>query len=186
MIYSLRGKAIKKGDNFIIFDCRFFIFKIFLPTKDIKKIVLNKNKLIFVSLHLDLAKKEGKGDLYGFLKEEEKEIFDKLNSLKGVGPKFALKIINSSSPKKILEALRKKDISFFSQVLNLSERKKKKLFKEIKKQKAEDNFEVEELKQGLANLGYSKREINKAVKETPLTSDLKENFKKVLRKISAK
>jgi len=180
MLYSLTGKAVKKGKDFILLNCPPFVFKIFLLKDEIKDIMLNKKARVFVFLYMNLAKKEGEINLYGFLKEEKRELFAILNSLKGIGPKLSLKIIESASCDRIKKAIEKKDVSFFDSVLKLGKRRRGKLFKLTKEQEGQ----FEQLRQGLLNLGYSKREINKVLKSTSLTSDLKENFKKVLKKLT--
>ncbi len=52
--------------------------------------------------------------LFGFAEEEEKRLFEKLITVKGVGPKVALGVLSGMSPKRVADAIRSAQVKALS------------------------------------------------------------------------
>lgn len=108
-------------------------------------------------------------DLYGFLSEDEKDLFLKLISVSGIGPKSALSILATGSVSEIVKAIEARNDSYLrkfpgigakaSQQIILDLQGKLNLGEEI----VVKNTKLEDVEQALLALGYNKKEISKVL-----------------------
>lgn len=66
--------------------------------------------------------------LFGFLKEEDYEVFMRLINVKGIGPKTAQTMLSVCSGKEMIEAIENDDIKNLSLYLVLVQKRQDKLF----------------------------------------------------------
>lgn len=93
MIYSIEGKLTAKYDGFFVVDVGGVGYKIAGSARTISLLPhLGERVHIFCHTHV----REDALDLYGFLSEDELELFESLISVSGVGPKSALSILDVS------------------------------------------------------------------------------------------
>jgi Holliday junction DNA helicase RuvA len=109
--------------------------------------------------------KETSHTLYGFLYTDEKEIFELLLQVNGIGPKSALSILNSSNPKTILDGIASHDAEYFRKSTNVGLKTAEKIILALKDKvehiQTNSNLERQDAIEALISLGYSKKEINK-------------------------
>ena len=152
-----------------------------------------------LTVHTILDVKETGVSLFGFLSREEKEIFIKLITVNGVGPKSALGILSLLSPSDIITAVISGDEKSLSKAPGIGKKTAQRIIIDLKdKFKSVSPYEIYEEKFGtntsntpkneaisaLGALGYSNAEALKAVssvyKEGMSTEDiLKEALKKL-------
>ncbi|MCA9349964.1 hypothetical protein KC853_02840 [Candidatus Saccharibacteria bacterium] len=84
-------------------------FEIQLGTRDLNSFKLNQEVNLFIYEHI----REDQFGLYGFSKLRTKELFIKLISVSGVGPKVALAIISANSTKDLIQAVDQGDTKIF-------------------------------------------------------------------------
>jgi len=133
-------------------------------------------------------------ELFGFKERESKELFIKLLSVSGIGPKVALSIISTLSPEKFAQAVVNENINVLKQVNGIGPKSGQRLILELK-DKLDDILLVagsqsgsktlahdDELYSALNNLGYQDNEINNAVNElsNELAGDLEDRIMQVL------
>lgn len=133
-------------------------------------------------------------ELFGFKEKESKELFIKLLSVSGIGPKVALSIISTLSPKKFAQAIVNEDINVLKQVNGIGPKSGQRLILELK-DKLDDILLAagseaspatlaydDELYSALNNLGYKDSEINQAVNDlgNELSGDLEDKIMQVL------
>ena len=80
------------------------------PREIASKIVDNINNEYKVFVHQYV--REDLIDLYGFISEEEKELFLKLISVSGIGPKSALSILASGTVNEVVKAIENRGIFY--------------------------------------------------------------------------
>src|SRR5690554_3020825 len=68
-----------------------------------------------ISLYIHTHVREDRIELYGFLEFQEKELFELLIDVSGVGPKTAIGITERGS-RALVEAIQQADIKFFTSV----------------------------------------------------------------------
>ena len=142
-------------------------------------------------------------DLYGFVTEEEKDLFLKLISVNGIGPKVGLSVLSTLTVYELKIAVMSEDVKTISTTPGLGPKGAKKLILELKdkldfeemeeegsgmeifQEPADENDSVMVTIEGLVSLGYSKTEAAMAVKkvEDAASYEPEELLKKALKNI---
>lgn len=112
--------------------------------------------------------------LYGFSSQEEKALFLKLNTVSGIGPKSALAILGAGNISGLVEAIEGEDLAYLTRFPGVGKKTAGQMILDLKgklntslgseSRPIHQTQHWEEVKQALAGLGYSKREIDKACK----------------------
>lgn len=189
MISWLSGKVKLISEDFLILDCGGIGFKIFLPQNLLQKIRPNKNLQLFTYLYRGQDEEE----LYGFSTFKELEFFELLLKVSGIGPRLAQGIISLGSLEEIKAAIKKGDKSFLTQVAGLGPKSAARIIVELKdkielKEESLKSFPKlkmdKEIQEALVKLGYTRREIQKVLKELPSSSSSSERLKAALKILS--
>ena len=116
--------------------------------------------------------------LYGFKTEEEKELFLKLISVNGIGPKSALSILASGTVKEIVMAIESRNDKYLKRFPGIGPKASLQIILDLKGKLSFDSAEdimpsskIDELTEALVSLGYSKKDAAKALNKTDLTLD---------------
>lgn len=105
-------------------------------------------------------------DLYGFASLEEKNLFLKLISVKGIGPKGALAILATGSVSGIVSAIESGNSDYLRKFPGIGPKASQQIVLDLKgKFEGEGviNSDILDVKEVLISLGYSLREINKVL-----------------------
>ncbi len=144
-----------------------------------------------IKLYLYQQIKEDEHLLFGFKTIEEKELFLKLISVKGLGPKMTLPILAVGSITGIMEAIEKEDILYLKKFPKIGDKLAKQMILDLKGKlntevvvTKEDNHE-KELIDVLTGLGYKAKEIKailpKISKDLTIEDMIKEALKLMLK-----
>src|SRR3972149_4174888 len=95
MIAQLRGKLIHKSPEYSIIDVGGGGYRVFTPFSTFYELPDIENQ---VTLHTYTNVREDALQLFGFLTTEEKEMFQLLLGVSGIGPKLAVNILSGISP----------------------------------------------------------------------------------------
>ena len=115
-----------------------------------------------VKVYLYQQIKEDENSLFGFKTNEEKELFLKLISVKGLGCKMALPILAVGSIEGIMDAIERENILYLKKFPKIGEKLAKQIILDLKGKLefigvgiSDDEVDTqEELKEVLINLGY--------------------------------
>lgn len=94
MYYYIEGTVTHKSFDFVVVDAGGVGYKIGMADSSLSKVSLGEKRRIFTYLNV----REDAMDLYGFLTEEELNLFRLLISVSGIGPKVGLGILSAISP----------------------------------------------------------------------------------------
>ncbi len=136
--------------------------------------------------------REDENSLYGFKTKEEKEMFLKLISVKGLGPKMALPILATGSIPGILDAIERENILYLKKFPKIGDKVAKQMILDLKGKVTIANIETtsssntyEELIEVLKGLGYKEKEVKAVVvrvnQELSLEDQVKEALKLLLK-----
>lgn len=128
MISFIKGEIVKKGLDYLIVDNNgigYFINTSFSTLNMIKE---GENLLIYTYMHV----REDILSLYGFLNQEEIDIFKKLISVSGVGPKAGLSILSTYDTNTIKAIILKDDSTKMSKVPGIGKKTASKIILELK------------------------------------------------------
>jgi len=173
MIIGISGKVIKKEPTTVdILTQSGITYRVHISLYTSSKIEDGD-----VFLHTTFIVKEDYQKLFGFYDLEEKEIFDRVLKINGVGPSTALAICSTLTPHEFINALQKSDINAFKKVPGIGPKSAKRILVEIgefiptnKTEQSENEIANEKAFLALESLGFKKESIKKVLKECKSTS----------------
>lgn len=108
--------------------------------------------------------REDANDLYGFSKIEERDLFVKLISVKGIGPKGALAILASGDIDSLEDAINKGDAKYLQRYPGIGPKASGQIILDLRGKLVQDNSsnpKIANVKEALKSLGYSNMELKK-------------------------
>ncbi len=171
MIGYLTGKVISKKPTKIILDVNGVGYLVNISISTFEKIA-DKDK---ISLYTHLSVKEDALDLYGFFTQAEKEMFELLISVSGIGPKLAQGILSGIQIDELNEALKTGNIARLVAIPGIGRKTAERLMVELRDKveslaftfgnAAPASFSIRsDAIAALTNLGYSRANADRAVK----------------------
>lgn len=186
MIAYLKGMLIRKSTNQAILDVSGVGYQVWIPLSTYLHLgKVNEDAELFIFTHLT----DNSISLYGFSTEEEREIFLKLISISGIGPKLALNILSGIEASDLEEAIRKSDVARISLIPGIGKKTALRIALELqekleKKEKVLETAgfeEKEDLISALMNLGFKRKEVEIVVDEAIKSLTLEAGFETLLR-----
>lgn len=128
---------------------------------------------LFTYLHV----REDAMQLFGFAERSEREVFEKLITVSGVGPKVALAVLSAFSPEALAQAVAAEDAAHISSVPGIGKKTAERIILELKdklgvpeglaagKGGGAPPAAAEEARSALMALGYTSTEVRLAVSE---------------------
>jgi Holliday junction DNA helicase RuvA len=148
--------------------------------------MLRTGQEVVLLTHLDI--KETSHTLYGFLYSDERDIFELLLQVNGVGPKSALSILNTSNPKTILEGIGSHDASYFKKLTGIGIKTAEKIILTLKDKvdsiHTETNSEKQDAIEALISLGYSQKQARDAITGLPQDLSSEKIIKEALKSLA--
>ena len=172
MIATLHGKVIHKEKESLIVEIGGVGLEVHVPVSLREEAARGES----VSLHTYLVVRETELTLYGFETREEKEFFELLLGVSGVGPKIALSALSTLSPDAIRRAVFHEQPEVFSRVPGLGKKTAQKVLLHLQDRiKAVDTLAPvaamtdtdTEVLEALTTLGYSVVEAQAALQSIP-------------------
>lgn len=129
MIATLSGKVLIKGTDRVVVEVAGVGYEVFLSSDGISRLP-DKNEDVFLHIHTHV--REDAFLLYGFIEEEEKEMFLILKTVSGVGPKLALGIISGIRVGELSRAIGTQDVKRLMGLPGVGKRTAERLCVELK------------------------------------------------------
>ena len=172
MIASIRGEVIAKEDSSLVLQNGGIGLRVFVPASLLASAEVNRP----LNLFTHLVVREDNLSLYGFEKLEERDLFNHLIGVSGIGPRIALSILSTLPVPMIYQAVISEKPEIFNRVPGIGNKTAQKMILFLHdKLKAEYSAEdlagiqsVEvELLDALTSLGYSVAEAQAAIQSIP-------------------
>jgi holliday junction DNA helicase RuvA len=187
MIAKLTGKIEYSKDKWIIVDVSGVGYKVFLTDFTLGKIAGAEEGSFFVHTYV----REDILALYGFISLEEKEMFELLISISGIGPKAAMGILSIADPISIRTAILNNDSTILTKVSGVGKKTAERVILELQNKVAdmpmEDRKEAtadSEVIEALMSMGYSAFQARESLKLVPKDMEsIEEKLKFALREI---
>jgi len=128
MISMLRGKIIEIGNRYVVIDINSVGYKVFLTDEALHSLKLNTEKTVWTHL----AIRENSQDLYGFTTKKERDFFELLITISGIGPKTALNILSVVSSDMLVNAIRTGSTAHLVKVSGIGRKTAEKIVLELK------------------------------------------------------
>lgn len=171
MIGYLTGKIISKKPTKIILDVNGVGYLVNISISTFEKLADTET----VSLFTYLAVREDALDLFGFFTQSEKEMFELLISVSGIGPKLAQGILSGIQINELNEALKTGNIARLVAIPGIGRKTAERLLVELRDKveslalsidsKTSVSFSTRnDAIAALTNLGYNRANAERAVK----------------------
>ena len=201
MFYYLNGELAYRDASTCVIDCGGVGYKltVSLLTSEALSSRLGKT----TKLYTHLAVREDGIELFGFASPEEKECFNLLTSVSGVGPKAAINILSVMTPDKLSLAICTEDVKAIAKAQNVGAKTAARIVLELKDKISKDmmtagskadiepiksapgNSMLSEATEALMVLGYDKNTILSAMKGIDSNvGDVGEIIKLALKKLA--
>lgn len=128
MISSISGKIQEVGGNFVVINIGNLGYKVYVAADLLRELTVGKE----AHLSTHLAVREDALDLYGFASLKEKNIFELLITISGIGPKSALNILSSVSPDTLISAIRSGSTAHLTKISGIGRKTAEKIVLELK------------------------------------------------------
>lgn len=165
MIRQIRGKVLSVGPVSAVIEVAGFGIEVRMSIPQ----ALSTGSEANLATHLAL-KQDGL-ELYGFADSADRDFFELILTVSGVGPKTALSVLRRS-PREALEgAIGKRDLAYLTKVVGLGKKSAEKMLVELADKvgpRAHDNADGEVF-DTLVALGYTEREARTALQAIPET-----------------
>lgn len=133
--------------------------------------------------------REDENTLYGFKTKEDKDLFLKLISVKGLGCKMALPMLSGDSRNSVYEAINDGNINYLKKFPKIGDKVARQIILDLKGKLASDSSsdkkDFTELSETLKSLGYKVPDIKRILpqinSELSLESQIKEALKLLLK-----
>lgn len=181
MIYSLRGKVIQLDTKSITLDVNDIGYKIYLTADTINTLHIGLTLTLFTYL----AVRENSLDLYGFIEERERFLFELLISISGIGPKGAINILSAINSSSLINAIQTGSTSHLIKISGIGRKTAEKIVLELKdkignivgKDNKIDLHSDADAIEALKMLGYGTEEARESLKK--ISKDIKDTGDKV-------
>lgn len=129
MLAYLNGKITEAYNQYIVLEVNGIGYEIFMAGRDFSYSV-SPDGLTKIYVYENI--KEDTHDLYGFPTKEEKNLFKKLISVSGIGPKGAAQILNMYSPNEVVNFIMAGDTKALSKVSGIGPKTAQRVILELK------------------------------------------------------
>ena len=176
MIAFVSGQVVSYGADWVIVDNHGMGWYINFPhTANLR---LHQEVQIYTYMHIS----ENDVALYGFESMEERDLFLRLISVKGLGPRTALNMLSKTTAGRLIMTIEQGDVAYLKSMPGIGNKTASQIILDLKgklvQHQEEDKQVSDEIRdaiEALKTFGYKQNEINQAVKiirEQPgLTSD---------------
>ena len=171
MIAHLRGKLIARHPNQVILEAMGVGYDVTISVPTFSEL---PPAGVEVALHIHTHVREDQIALYGFLRPEEKHLFEKLISVSGIGPKLAITILSGMPADEMTSAIRGNDVARLTKIPGIGRKTAERMVLELRDKLppvGTDQIHVipslsavqEDVLSALVNLGYQRTAAEKAL-----------------------
>jgi Holliday junction DNA helicase RuvA len=171
MIAHLRGKLLEKHPNQAVVETGGVGYDVTISIPTFSELTSVGSE---VALHIHTHVREDQLALYGFGRPEEKQLFEKLITVSGIGPKLGITILSGMPADDMVSAIRGNDIARLTRIPGIGRKTAERMVLELRDklppQGADQVHAIpslsavqEDVLSALVNLGYQRGAAEKAV-----------------------
>jgi len=129
MFAHLRGKLIARHPNQVILEAMGVGYDVTISVPTFSEL---PPAGVEVALHIHTHVREDQIALYGFLRPEEKHLFEKLISVSGIGPKLAITILSGMPADEMTSAIRGNDVARLTKIPGIGRKTAERMVLELR------------------------------------------------------
>lgn len=170
MITQLSGKLIEKNPTELIIDCGGVGYLVKISLNSFSKIPDQE----FCKIYTQFIVREDAQLLYGFADQIEREMFNHLISVSGIGPNTAMIMLSSLMPEEIANAIHSEDVATIQSIKGIGAKTAQRVIVDLKDKMLKMAFSTENIFNqnntnrfdaltALVSLGFDKKSADKAL-----------------------
>ena len=174
MIGFLRGHIADKQPNTLIVDVQGVGYEVHVPLStfyDVGEVGADITLRVYTHVREDALQ------LYGFLTELERQLFERLIGISGIGPKLAIAVLSGMEPREVLNAVQRGDVARLTGIPGVGKKTSERIVLELRDRLASIALGMPvdaapangadrlrgDLLSALQNLGYHRPQAEKAI-----------------------
>jgi Holliday junction DNA helicase RuvA len=183
MIAKLRGRPAGRTLDGVVLDVNGVGYLVRTTLRALRKAEGAKEVELDTYLHV----RDDALQLYGFAEPAERELFEQLLSVSGVGPKVALAIVSGSTPRELRRAIALEDTTRFIAIPGIGKKTAQRVVLELKEKLgleeglAESGAPELVARDALVELGYTVLEAERALAATDPEAPAEERVRQALK-----
>ncbi|MBI4268617.1 Holliday junction branch migration protein RuvA [Candidatus Uhrbacteria bacterium] len=187
MLAFLRGTVLHCFGTSLVLEAHDVGYRVFVIAELLHRMSVGEHLSLWIHDH----RSETASDLYGFATVGELELFERLISVSGVGPKTALNALSVASVDGIKNAIARGDGALLRSVAGIGSKTAERIVIELKGAFINDgavggSMEDRELIDALVGLGYTIRDAGDALRTLPQEeASTEERLKMALKNLSS-
>ena len=192
MIAHLRGRLLEKHPTHLILEAAGVGYEVAISVPSFSGLPSEGSE---VSLYVHTHVREDVLALYGFVRREEKQLFERLIAVSGIGPKLAMTVLSGIAPDALVTALRGNDLTALTRIPGVGKKTAERMVLELR-----DKLEgltaaptpppasrmEEDVISALVNLGYQRSAAEDATKRAVAKVGDNSGFEKLFRETMAR
>jgi holliday junction DNA helicase RuvA len=171
MIAHLRGRLLAKHPNQVIVETAGVGYDVTISVPTFSDLPALGSE---VALHVHTHVREDSIALYGFLRPAEKQLFEKLITVTGIGPKLAITILSGMPADEMVAAIRNNDVGRLTRIPGIGKKTAERMVLELRDKLPSAGVEPvtaaatatpleEDVLSALVNLGYQRAVAERAL-----------------------
>jgi holliday junction DNA helicase RuvA len=171
MIAHIRGRLLSKHPNQAIVEAAGVGYDVTISVSTFSDLPAPGGE---VALHIHTHVREDALALYGFLRQSEKQIFEKLISVSGIGPKLAITILSGMPADEMAGAIRGNDVAKLTRIPGIGRKTAERMVLELRDKLPKEALGEpatlpaitpveEDVLSALMNLGYQRAAAERAL-----------------------
>ena len=175
----IKGIIVDIESNYVVIDNNGIGYIVYVANP--YSYQLNEEYVIYTYTHI----REDEYSLYGFKSKDEKALFLRLISVKGLGPKMALPILATGSLSGIIDAIERENILYLKKFPKIGDKVARQIILDLKGKlvsgATSNTPENSELVEALSALGYKNADIKKVIPNVSKSVGIEEQIKEALK-----
>ena len=193
MIGQLRGQLLQKKPNMVLLDVKGVGYEVSIPLTSFYELPGEGSE---ITLKIHTHAREDALVLFGFCSQREKDLFLKLITISGVGPKLAIAILSGAQVEELAQAISEGNLARLTAIPGVGRKTAERLVLELKslvtpfllpeqieaaREGGKPTALEEDVVSALTNLGYSRSSAEKALSAALRSAETERSFEEVLR-----
>ena len=195
MIALISGKIVYKGISHVIVDVQGVGYRIFIPLTTFYELPEPGQ---IITLHVHTNVKQDAINLFGFYTVQERDLFQLMISVSGIGPKMSMNILSGISAQELLRAISGGNVGKLVNIPGVGKKMAERLILELKEKvikkmmieempAADDQHQageiiIEDALSALVNLGYKSNVAKDALDKVLRASEEELGMDQLLKK----
>jgi holliday junction DNA helicase RuvA len=187
MIAHLRGRILHKYPDHVVVEAAGVGYQVAITVSTFSDLPAEGSE---TQLHVHTHVREDTLALYGFLRSSEKQLFERLISVSGIGPKLAMTALSGMAADSLIAALRGNDLPALTRIPGVGKKTAERMVLELRDKlqgfassaaaPAASQMD-EDVISALVNLGYQRPAAEQALKRATPIAGKNPSFEQLFR-----